>query len=390
MKIQTPPLLPYITLRAAAEGLVSPILVLLLNDVCRSSSKVAFLLSIMSLTSLVTRIPVGIVVDIYGSKIPLILSAVTSGIGKFLLTLSCSQVLVCISMVFLGLSLTLHYVPLPAFYAKISHTVHELTRMYSSFITCEVLVISVFSMVGGYLSEYTTRVQVFVVSSIVSMIPIPYLVVTSSLKCERCEVRYVLSSKVVNLIQELRNYVTILYMVYSILDGLFWSTLILYPLLLSKDLLFTDMMIGVTIFVAELMYAVGTYLGGKVQVSYRVVILLPWYFVSLLSLITYTLHPSTLTTISLPLLYFLAGLPIPIVTGLILKNVRAKGIVSGISGFGWRLGYVIGTLLLTQIHERVLSQELLFTAISGIAMILISHSLLNLLRRHSTIKSQEK
>ncbi|MET1159347.1 MAG: MFS transporter [Thermoprotei archaeon] len=340
------------SITAFGENMLYSLLSLYLRqDLGLSNIELGAFFLVLSVSSIVLRIPVGILADIFNRALLVLAGLALLLLGRVLLVVG-DTVIVYASAILLGLGVSMYYIPHAALTADVSRTERSgaMLVIFSKLNLLTLIMGALGLTVGGYVSRYLGRVSMIVSSAVVIAIA---LVITARLAyIMQVESRGLSSVK--NLLKELANSVRdrflVIYLTAFFGSGVFHASFVFLQVLLGLGYELSDDIIGVLLTIFSIISAVTGYYAGKIFSSKRRrelirIQALTWLGIGVLSLLAFLSTPLPLLIVTLSLLYALLGVIYPVGNAVLYSYIapHLRATVGNIMGMVWRTGYSVGS-----------------------------------------------
>jgi len=312
---------------------------------------------LISISSMVLRIPVGLFADLFGRARLVLLGIIMFLTGRLILLIGASSAAFA-AAVALGLGVSMYYIPHAALVADIvSEGRGSMIGMFGklNFLTQAMGALGL--TLGGYTSQFFGREAMITAS-------LGIMTVNAALALF---LNFVVlggdgggKSEILNLLRDLlvslKDRFLALYFIGNFANGVFFASFVFSQVLLSEGYGLPDGVIGLLLTSFAITGAISSYVAGRVLSSKSRSTLLKvqasvWLGVSLLALAAYVSAPLPLLILSLAGIHALLGIVYPVGSTVLYGYAppRLRASVGNVSGLIWRTGHSVGTAVVPNV-----------------------------------------
>ena len=314
---------------------------------------------VLSLSSIVLRIPVGILADLFGRARLVLAGLILFLLGRAVLLFG-ERGLAYASAALLGLGISMYYIPHAALTADVSSADRRggMLGMFGKLNFLAQVAGATGLVLGGYISQFFGRPAMIAASSIVIAVSAGLAAILNRElpRSGGVEPRSILRE----LVSSLRDRFLALYLAANLASGSFFASFVFLQVLLSVEYRLPDGVIGLILTLFTVVSAVSSYIAGRALsrrgrgelVAVQGVV---WIGISLLSAASFVSTPLPALLAFLTGLYALLGVIYPVGSAVLYSYVspRLRASVGNIGGMIWRAGHSVGSATVPHIVDAL-------------------------------------
>lgn len=316
---------------------------------------------VLSLSSIVLRIPVGVLADLFGRA-----RLVLAGLLLFLLgraaLLFGGRGLAYASAALLGLGISMYYIPHAALTADVSSADRRggMLGMFGKLNFLSQVAGATGLVLGGYISQFFGRASMIAASSLVIAVSAGLAAVLNRELPRGSSGGGGATGILRDLVSSLRDRFLALYLAANLASGGFFASFVFLQVLLSVEYHLPDGAIGLVLTFFTVVSAVSSYVAGRALSSRGrgelvAVQSVVWAGIAVLSAATFVSAPLPALLAFLTGLYALLGVIYPVGSAVLYSYVspRLRASVGNIGGMIWRTGHSIGSATVPHVVDAL-------------------------------------
>ena len=344
-------------LTALGENILYSLLPLYLRqNLGLSNIELGFFYLLISVSSIVLRIPVGIFADLFGRARLVLLGIIMFLVGRLMLLMG-AGLTVFVAAAALGLGACMYYIPHAALTADAAS--EDRDGMMGLFGKLNFLAQAMGALglaLGGYTSQFFGREAMITASIGVMIVNAVLAFVLSIIVPGNGGGRNEALNLLRDLLASLKDKFLALYFIGNFANGVFFASFVFFQVLFSEGYGLPDGVIGLLLTAFTIMGAFTSYAAGRILSSKSRSVLLRvqawvWLGAALTALVAYVSVPLPLLILTLAGMHALLGFVYPVGSTVLYGYVppRLRASVGNVGGLMWRAGNSAGSALVPHV-----------------------------------------